>query len=219
MRKNVAVLFLVLVFVASGAIVASTAKATSLTIDNPSFESPAEGSPGGYSTDVVTGWTVTGGPLAAGVLWPPVGSFNGPVPDGNQVLWLTAGSVSQTLSSVLTAGDTYTLDVDVGIRNGYTFSPSTVALLAGSTTLVAGGSSLDPGVGNFATLTLTYAAAAGNAYLGEPLTIEISNAGGQMSFDDVRLDASDSSVPVPPSVLLLAPGLLGLAGIRRRFGK
>ena len=190
-----------------------TAHAASLTINNFSFESPAL-SPGGTSA-AVDSWTLTG----QGGAWYPVGYFNSPAPDGNQVLYLNYGSVSQTLSNVLTAG-TYTLAVDMGHRlDGY-FVAATISLLAGGNTLASGGSSFDPGPGNFGNFVLTYTATAGNPYLGEPLAITISNEGSQSDLDNVRLDGPASApVPLPSAFLLLGPGLVGLAAIRRRFKK
>jgi hypothetical protein len=110
--------------------------------------------------------------------------------------------------------------VDVGHRlDGY-FAPFTISLLAGGNTLNSGGSSFDPGIGNFGNFSFTYTATAGNPYLGEPLVITISNGGAQSDLDNVRLDGPASApVPLPSAFLLLSPGLVGLAAIRRRFKK
>ncbi len=200
-----------------GVLFLGTAHATSLTIDNPSFESPAQGQ-GSYGT-IVADWTLTVAG-AAGVWYPVPGQyFTGAAPDGNQILYLNEGSVSQTLSSVLTAG-AYTLAVDVGHRLDGDFGSPTISLLAGGNTLVSGGSSFDPGSGNFGNFVLNYTATAGSPYLGEPLAITISWGGGQSDLDNVRLDGPASApVPLPSAFLLLSPGLVGLAAIRRRFRK
>ncbi len=64
-----------------------------------------------------------------------------------------------------------------------------------------------------------YSTATGGAWS----TVDFSNtlAGTITSSDGVLLawDVAPSAVPVPPSLLLLAPGLAGLAVLRRRFKK
>jgi hypothetical protein len=42
---------------------------------------------------------------------------------------------------------------------------------------------------------------------------------GGATYFDMKLTADVNPVPLPPSAWLLAPGLLGLLGVRKRFGK
>ncbi len=53
------------------------------------------------------------------------------------------------------------------------------------------------------------------AYIDDPLTIALSDG---VTFESVS-GTKYAAVPVPPSLLLLAPGLVGLAAARRRFKK
>ncbi len=54
------------------------------------------------------------------------------------------------------------------------------------------------------------------AYSGT-LSIDQNTSGPTAGLGAVNLNVSQSAVPVPPSVLLLFPGLLGLVGIRKRL--
>ena len=201
-----------------GVFLLGTAHADNIAINNPSFESPVQVA-GVYNEGSVDGWTLKGND--GGVWYPVTGSyFTGPVPDGNQILYLDGGSVSQTLSSVLTGGDTYTLSIDVGHRSDGSWSSDyTIALLAGSITLVSGGG-FDPGAGLWGAYTLSYTATAGSPSLGQSLAVELSlNSGSQTDFDNVTLSAAAAPVPLPSAFLLFGPGLVGLAAIRRRFKK
>lgn len=122
--------------------------------------------------------------------------------------------ITQTLSSVLTSGTKYDLQVKVGnaAPDEYTapgFPGYAVQLWAGVNLLAQDYNTLNPDEGTFATSTVSYIASADNPYLGQSLEIRLLNLlqgpGAETGFDDVRLEAT--SVPEPTSIF----GLLGLA--------
>jgi hypothetical protein len=51
----------------------------------------------------------------------------------------------------------------------------------------------------------------------EQLAFLAWNNTGVFYLDDVSVNGSSASVPIPPNVLLLGSGLIGLVGVRRRF--
>lgn len=161
-----------------------------VSIDNPSFESPHlnEGQIG-----VPDGWIVSPSPAYAGMLNFTVADVP-VVPDGEQVAFAgIGGSLTQALSSVLTANTSYTLQVDVGrqlVNSNFYFEHS-VRLLAG-TAVVAQGSvdSLNPG--EFKTLEVTFFAEASHPAIGSALEIQLYSpvpVGSQVLFDNVKLTA------------------------------
>jgi HpiC1 cyclase len=184
---------------------------TPLTILNPSFEAPTL-SAGGYNF-VISDWVQSG---VSGVWYPAAGYFNVLPPDGNQVAYENdAGTViSQQLAATLLPNATYTLKVDLGSRlDAYPFPAGTsVALYAGSN-LLASDNTIVPQAGNWTTDTVIFTSSADTIGLGENLKIVLTSNGTQADFDNVRLDVT--SVPVPPSALLLGSGLLGLVGLRK----
>jgi hypothetical protein len=105
------------------------------------------------------------------------------------------------------------LQVDVGNRlDIYHFPAGTsVALYAGSN-LLAYNDPAAPTAGYWATDTLIFTSSASTPGLGDNLKIVLTSGGTQADFDDVRL----SSVPLPPTVLLLGSGLAGLGLLRFR---
>ncbi len=206
-RRSVALILVALSVTAS-------ATADMIPVLNPSFDDQVFASPGDY-TGFITDWVTSGN---AGVLWPTAAEFPAGAPEGRNVAGAgeitTPGSISQILSTTLEADTTYTLKVDVGERLDYPFFASyTVALIANGITL-ASDSSLRPSPGAFLTDVIQYSSGADPSQLGQNLEILLSSpAGGQASFDDIRLDAS--AVPEPGSTGLMISGGLGLACLRR----
>jgi hypothetical protein len=189
---------------------------TPVTVLNPSFEDP----PLSYGTwnTTISNWDQSG---VSGVWYPflPSAYFYVLPPDGNQVAYGNDGAViSQTLAATLVANATYTLKVDLGNRiDGYPFPPGTTVALYAGINLLASDSPSAPPLGYWQTDTVTFTSNGSTPGIGDNLIIKFTSNGAQADFDNVRLDVT--SVPVPPTVLLLGSGLLGLAGLRRKFSR
>jgi hypothetical protein len=192
---------------------APAAQATSITVDNASFE--AQSVPLNNWAYGITDWVTSGGIYASGVWQPGTAYFTGGVTDGVNSAWLDGGTAQQTLAATLQANSTYTLQVDVGDRKDVTFKPYTVSLLAGSNVL-ATESSLVPNNG-FLTSVVSFTTLAANPYLGQALSIRLTSGAKQVNFDNVRLDVVTTAVPEPTSVALFLAGLgwMGMATRRR----
>jgi len=195
--------------------------AATITVTNPSFETlpngPLPNSCGtgcAYSVDgVIPGWTTAGdtGLFQPGP--PATTTFLNSVPDGVTVAYANAGTISQTVGTLVQLGVVYTLTVDVGVRNDMA-DPGTEALVINGNTIFATG--VLPTPGNFSTFTATYTGLA--ADVGQAITIQLSSASKEGVFDNVQLsDSTPSRVPEPASMTLM--GLATLAGaimIRRK---
>ncbi len=155
-------------------------QAASITISDPSFETPVGLSGVGKASPVFsgTGWTSTGGS--------PVIDFAGTnqyvsIPNGNQVAILDdfngAGTLSQALSATLAADTTYTLTFWVGNNLLLPYSGYTAALTAGGVTLAADNSAVSPTAGHFLQDTITFNSGASPAQLGQALGITFSDIG------------------------------------------
>jgi hypothetical protein len=183
---------------------AAPAKADSLLVNNPGFESFAL-QPDFFSThifvpgaQVLTGDPIPGWPLVGhGGTWRPGSSFyGGAVPEGTNVAWLdyesiNASVLSQVLGDVLTAGMVYTLSVQAGHRIDYPLASFSVQLAAGGVVLAEGTLDSIPS-DSFQTVAVSFSAPEGHPQLGQALEIRLtSNANRQqVNFDDVRLDAT-----------------------------
>lgn len=169
-----------------------------------------------------TGWTLTG---AGGGIWninvSPYGYWNVGAPEGNQIGALSVApwpgglaEFSQTLSAPLVNNTLYTLTGQVGDPLAL---PATyiVELLAGSNVL-ASTSSTAP-LGSFTSFSVVFNST-GSTFVGQNLGIRLSSLTAQTGFDNLVLDGSP--VPLPPSLLLIATGVLGMAGYGwRRTGR
>jgi hypothetical protein len=208
--------------------------AASIAVTNYSFEdSVVLNCPGGGSTcinvGVVPGWS----PQNVGTTFKPStgagGEFPGGIPDGVNVLALggpnvfgpPSGEVYQTLTASVQANTTYTLTIFVGQRGDYPLSGYTISLVANGV-MLASDSSLRPSGGTFLADTITYTSGANPVELGQDLEIDLfssglssPNAGGQIEFDDVTLNAMTTASPEPTVVSLLVLGLGGVL-IRKR---
>jgi hypothetical protein len=80
--------------------------------------------------------------------------------------------------------------------------------------VLASESSLTPNNG-WVTSTVNYTALAGNAHLGQALTIRLTSNGTQVNFDNVRLDVSPVPEPETYALMLAGLGLVGFAARRR----
>lgn len=194
-----------LIFVAAG-----SALAASVTINNWSFETPALAD-GAWNTSV-TGWDKSGN----GGTWDPNAPtyFPAGVPDGENVAWAHAGTISQVLTETVQANYRYKLDVYVGKSwgtDGYTIQLAARDALNVDHVL-AQASGTAPS-NSFSLVHLEYTSY--SQYVGDRLKIILTSATSESDFDAVRLDAA---TPVPSSVLLLGSCLLGLGllGLRRK---
>jgi len=152
--------------------------------------------------------------------------------------------IEQQLTATLTADTSYTLSVQVGnIASGtglvapYSgfgfynldgFPGYRVELWAGNSLLAADENNLPllpDAEGQFMLASLTYNSQATDP-IGQPLLIRLINpnapdvagvTGLEVDYNDVRLDASPISVPLPGSLWLLLAGLPGLGVLRSRF--
>jgi|SRR5208283_2798244 len=213
---------LVLLLVISG----GTARADSVPITNPSFEtlsgplSISCGSGCAYNSGAIVGWTVLNG----GSFQP--GSFLSPVPDGSLVAYANAtGSISQTLTgnSVLD-NSVYTLSLFVGDRtdkfNGnYILSLDTI--LGGVTTTLCSfsGNAASITPGTFQSEGCSYTS--GSSVPAGNLFLQFTAASGQLDVDEVSLTVQPAatSVPEPSSILLLGIGALSVLFVLAMRGK
>ncbi|MCC9603401.1 hypothetical protein LOC67_22860 [Stieleria sp. JC731] len=191
-----------------------------MTILNPGFEQLVIGGNGGafgYVLYDIPNWTFTG---EVGTFKPDGGQFPGGVPEGVNVAAIGnqsgSGSISQTLNLALQPHMRYSLMVDVGRRLDFPFTTYSVELLAGSE-VIATGSNVDPSAGNFQLEELSFTTGETHAQIGQDLGIRLTTniAGGQVDFDNVRLNVS--AIPEPS---FFAFGLLSsvvVATRRRRW--
>jgi hypothetical protein len=202
----------ILTAIASGALI---------PVANFSFETlPPGGLPLGcsgtgcaFSEEPIPGWINSG---ASGQFQPGSNTlyFNF-IPDGTTVAYSndSGGTITQTIGTTVAASTTYTLQVELGLRKDGFDSLGTVQLLIGNTPINAAG--VAPSIGNWSTFTATYNSVA--ADVGKTLTIRLTATGGQSDFDDVRLNASPTSVPEPVStgLVVIALGVMGVTARRR----
>jgi hypothetical protein len=170
---------------------------TQIPVANPSFESPAMSActwgPG------ATGWT-------SGSVWHCgvedqcfYDSFpNGPS-DGLQVGFTNGPNapIVQVLSETLVANETYTLRVDIGMRNDiWHVEDYRVRLYAGSTLLAEDPGLLYPKPGTWETSVVFFATPPNHPAIGQPLAIHlVLIEGAQANFDNVRLTKGETGDP------------------------
>jgi len=200
---------------------ASTAIASSITISDPSFETPAQ-SAGGFAFITGTGWTADPAGGAPVIDFPGTNQFNA-VPDGNQVAILDdfngPGTLSQTLAATLAANTTYTLSFFVGNDKLVPYTGYAAALTAGGVTIASDANAVSPTAGNFLQDTITFNSGSNPAQLGQALGITFSDLNANsVAFDLVQLDATSTvgpPAPEPGGWMLLGAGLAALAGLNR----
>jgi hypothetical protein len=218
------------------------ANASSITVPNFSFESPAlsdgaNNTGGNGDTTAITNWTISApaGNTNNGV-YHPISGFTStdPLPapaDGNQLVYMVPGagmtsSITNTNSlTTIAANTTYMLTVALGNRNDtqvLTFDTGlyTIDILANGVSVAENtlsGSAVAHGT--FSDLSTSFLSTL--PFVGESLTVRLSATGGSANdegiFDNVRLTATTASGSVPESAntaLLLAMAAMALAMLR-----
>lgn len=205
--------------------------ASTLTIQNASFENPICGSAAAYGyTCALSNWTFTTDGLGVGGGFLPDSSAWDSIPDGAQVSFSNGGTLTQTLVATFTPATVYTLSVFVSQRwSAGSFQPD-IELLAGSTPLIemtnanpggAAPTQLKDGTYTWVDWTMSYTTPDSGAMIGLPLTISLGSTGIQTDFDNISLTTSTASngedppVPEPGTITLLVGGFLALAARRR----
>lgn len=221
------------------ALAAAPAHATAIYVANHSFEDQVLPDGGFINGSGPSGWSA-GYAEPSGPLNPLSSDFDGPVPDGQNVMFSAtgydgspyySGDVYQTVASSLAANTRYTLMVDVGRSNFSELADFAAELSGGSFvnfSTLASGTFNDLAAGEFRTLTITFDSLEAQDI---PLSIRLRtmhNPGqGQTQrvafFDNVRLDASPivaGAVPEPATWAMMIVGLGGAGAMlrRRRYG-
>ena len=173
--------------------------AASITIANPSFESPATAPSNNVPASLIDGWTLEG-PGSVGV-WNiiPGGFYSVGAPVGSQIAFLGGASaglgtaISQILSDTLEANTIYSLSGFIGHPVG--FGPSTgttfTAQLFAGATLLSTLTTTGP-TGSFSPFALNFDST-GSPAIGQPLKVRFSTNQPQVGIDGITLN----TVPEP----------------------
>ncbi|MEI6195055.1 MAG: hypothetical protein WCS42_12075 [Verrucomicrobiota bacterium] len=162
------------------------AGATSIPVNDPSFEF-------GYGSDPTTGWVnALGGswgifnPGGSGLLTPPA-------TDGTDVAYGNGGTAYQILALQVAVG-IYTIQVDVGHRKDGLYSIFVLSVLSTnlsrSTAVDFGDFSLpfDPPLGGWTNLTATIVITNGSPAIGGNLQLNLNSPGIQVVIDNLRVE-------------------------------
>ena len=198
-------------------IASPVALAGEISVANFSFESPGNADGVAGVGLVVSGWTIAGSTV--GTYNPNTTHYtttssldtNGGVVgamDGKNVVYMAdnaIASISQILATTITLGQTYTLTVAVGDRDGTTprpgFAGYSIQLLAGGSVLQTVTSTTSPGDGTFTDVVLTYTAQAGDSgLLGISIATTNAGAGKSTDFDNIRLTSDTDTITISSPV-------------------
>jgi len=184
--------------------------AASVTINTHSFESSAAGLPATWNNNVPDGWTKTG---TTGLQ--NIAGSGATGTDGDYVVFLQTGGISQDISAGIigggvNVGDVFTLTLAATNQNGsptfdFDIQDGGGASLIGGAVTSSPASPANPTYADIVVMGTVDTAAS-------PVFLVLSNTGGQTRIDNVRLDLV--AVPEPSSAALL--GLGGLALLLRR---
>ena len=214
MRKNVAVLFLVLVFVAAGSMVASTARANTFNVNLSGTVSNAFSNSWTTGSDHIDYWRL---PLS-GLQVAPITVSQFDVINATIQLdqsFTMPASVTRTSFVVYLTGPSFPAG-NTGTGGTTTFFNSGSAVASGSASTGTSGwlaNSVDFYPPENVAITFDS--------LASDFTIVVLSGQATLEFAQMSyfLYSPAAPVPVPPTLLLFGPGLVGLAAIRRRFKK
>jgi hypothetical protein len=186
------------------------AQATSILVDNFSFETTIANNP-------ITDWGLAGGGWAT---FNFAGYISPPATHGSTAAYSNGGTIYQILDSHVIAQGTYTIRIDLGQRSDTPFGGFGLSVFSvnGPNGVVGlGGFNLpaDPPVGGWSTLTAVVPIGNASLAIGGNLQLNLNSAGTQTLADNVRVDFT--AVPEPTS-LTLALAAAGLLTVRSRRG-
>jgi hypothetical protein len=206
----------------------ANADAASVMVANASFESPALANPGDYN-GTIDNWLKNPSAGSASVEYYNGGHFtaNNPLAapaDGYQGVSVNTfdnanpglrATIYQDVGLLL-PNTTYTLTVAIGVRLDFAGATGSLALYNGTDstgTVLAASVAFAPATGTFEEYSVSFTT---GATVSGDLTIGLTHqSGGQVSFDNVRLDATPV-IPEPSSYAMMAGGLCLLAIRRKR---
>lgn len=197
--------------------IAGMAHADSVNILNHNFEFDAIPTEEGQ-TDRISGW-VSSGFGDIGVIAPSDGSMGYNMIDGRaQIAFLEhGGRISQTVSAILEAGETYTLHYDVGQQNGEN-NPNFVARIKVNGSTIAQLQSNETTIveGEWQSLSFDVTATA-DMPIGHPIVLEFANlaknGGRQVDLDNVYLMTAGTAIADPGTDPVMGPGAGMSAGM------
>ncbi|MFC5344128.1 IPTL-CTERM sorting domain-containing protein [Brevundimonas staleyi] len=185
-------------------------------VANPSFETPTLTA--GQTTTSIPSWTVSAFNLG-GI------SYNTPeltTSSGNQWLFFNS-EISQQTTTIIEAGQTYTLKGDFGVRTDRPFptfsEPASLELWAGGTAMdgyvpggtFIGGTLVGVVAGQFRPGTFVWTVPPGSPLVGQRLSVRLASAfGDEIAADNISL-TTPSTVPTLSEWAMILLGLM-LAG-------